>query len=164
MSETAASPDRIEIPARSSRLSDRSASVRVIPRPRGDVALIVENVGGKGARRWEQVTLSGSARVALIKALGGSPAEPTSAAKAEAVGAVDGDVEPTHELYVWNGRVGNGGWIAVNQGSEEEMAADETRRYERARSNGDHGAAFFVSEVDDAPGLRPEDLGVEVIA
>lgn len=68
----------------------------------------------------------------------------------------------THELYSWNER--NSGWVAISQGSEDEMTEQEADRYASARKRAIPGCAFWVDEIDSPPQLRPADLGVEVTA
>ncbi len=67
----------------------------------------------------------------------------------------------THELYSWNER--NRGWVAISQGTEDDLTEQEADRYASARKRAIPGCAFWVGEIaDGAPQLPPADLGVEV--
>lgn len=163
------SPQRIRAVA-SARVADRDTYVVAEVRPDGTAAITMEGVGLRGASRIVAGVLDQPGRHALIRALGGVPHEradwfpPDVAAHraADVHVATDPDGEETHELYAWN--ESTRAWLAVSQGSEDAMAEQEQQRYASSRKAGITGAAFWVAEVGEAPGLPPADLGVEVIA
>lgn len=68
---------------------------------------------------------------------------------------------PTHELYAWD--EGNRAWLAIDQGDETAMTKEEQAHYRSARRFGLSGAAYWVAEIDDVPGLAPAQLGAEIV-
>lgn len=66
----------------------------------------------------------------------------------------------TYELFSWSHTTGH--WMAVAQGTEEEMEKAAESKYAGARKQGIEGCAYWVDVEGDVPGLRPEDLGIEI--